>query len=130
MEQNTFIKLSTVDKDSLESSYEINSAQGVTIVKPKAPAIVEAKIVDGKVILKWNKTDERTVTYIVSKRYKKGMFDETIEEFDGIKSTIYEDTKIDPQTIYYYKVYSADKNEIRSDESIEIELEIKKAKEI
>ena len=125
-----FYRISTVDKDGLESNYGVNSAKGVTLIKPSIPAILEAKIVDGSIIIKWSKTDDRTQTYIVSKRYKKGMFDTIEEEFDGIKNTSFHDTKIDPQTIYYYKVYSVDKNNIRSNESIEIELETKKAEEI
>ena len=125
-----FYRVSTVDKDGLESNYEVNSAKGVTLVKPSTPAILEAKIVDGSIIIKWSKTDDRTQTYIVSKRYKKGMFDTVEEEFDGIKNTSFHDTKIDPQTKYFYKIYSVDKNNIRSNESIEIELETKKAEEI
>lgn len=125
-----FYRISTIDKDGLESNYEVNSAKGVTLVKPSTPAILEANIVDGSIIIKWSKTDDRTQTYIVSKRYKKGMFDTVEEEFDGIENTSFHDTKIDPQTIYYYKVYSVDKNNIRSNESIEIELETKKAEEI
>ena len=58
------------------------------------------------------------------------MFDTIEEEFDGIENTSFHDTKLEPQTKYFYKVYSVDKNNIRSNESIEIELETKKAKEI
>lgn len=125
-----FYKISTVDKDSLESSYEVNSAQGVTLVKPKTPVIVQAKIVEGVVVLKWDKTDDRTATYIVSKRYQKGMFDEVVEDIEGITNTTFEDAKLEPATVYYYKVYSVDKNDIRSNESIEVELETNKAEEI
>jgi len=125
-----FYRISTIDKDSLESSYEANSAQGRTLTKPKEPALVEAKVVDKNIILKWNKTDERTTSYVVSKRYKKSMFDEVVEEFDGITNTSFNDTKIEPGMVYYYKVYSVDSNNIRSLQSIEIELETKKAEEI
>ena len=125
-----FYRVSTVDMDGLESNYEVNSAKGSTLAKPSAPAIVEAKIADGSVIIKWSSTDDRTKTYIVSKRYKNGIFDTIEEEFDGIKNTSFHDTKIEPQTIYFYKVYSVDKNNIRSNESIEIELETKKAEQI
>lgn len=121
-----FYRVSTVDMDGLESNYDVNSAKGVTLVKPSAPAILEAKIVDGSIVIKWSKTDDRTQTYIVSKRYKNGMFDTIKEEFDGIKNTSFHDTKIDPNTVYFYKVYSVDENNIRSDESVEIELETKK----
>jgi len=118
-----FYRVSVVDKDLLESGCETNSAQGVTVVKPKAPAVIEAKIVDDKIVFKWSKTDDRTVSYVVSKRYKKGMFDEVVEEFDGIKTLSYIDKKIQPDTTYFFKVYSVDKDGIRSEESLEVELE-------
>ena len=120
-----FYRVSTIDKDLLESKHNLHSAQGVTLVKPSTPVMIEAKVLKGKVILKWSKTDERTKSYIVSKRYKKSMFDEVIDEFDGITTTVFEDSKIKPSTVYYYKIYSVDKNNIRSDESIEFELETK-----
>lgn len=125
-----FYRVSTVDKDALESNYELNFAKGLTLVKPKAPTILDSRIVDGSIIIKWSKTDDRTKTYIVSKKYKNSMFDTIEEEFDGIKNTSFHDTKIQAQTKYFYKVYSVDKNNIRSKESKEIELETKKAEEI
>lgn len=120
-----FYRVSVLDKDALESNYELYSAQGVTVVKPNPPALVEAKIVDNTIVLRWNKTDDRAKTYIVSKRYKKGMFDEVAEEFDGITSLSYIDKKIQADTTYYFKVYAVDKDGIRSNASIEIELETK-----
>ena len=122
-----FYRVSIVDKDALESNYELYSAQGVTAVKPNPPAVVEAKIVDNTIVLKWNKTDDRAKTYTVSKRYKKGMFEEVEEEFDGIRSLSYIDKKIQPNTTYYFKVYAVDKDNIRSEASIEVELVTKPA---
>lgn len=124
---NYFYRISTIDKDMLESKYIVNSAKGVTLVKPKTPTMVEAKIVENNIIIKWSKADDRTVSYVVTKRSKKGMFDEVFEEFDGIMNTSFHDAKIEPATKYFYKVYSVDKNQIRSTESIEIELEAPKA---
>ena len=117
-----FYRVSIVDKDGLESTYDVNSAQGVTVVKPKAPALVEAKILDNTIVFKWAKTDDRTISYTVSKRYKKGMFNEEEAEFDGITRLSYIDTKIEPDTSYYFKVYAVDKDGIRSPASQEVEL--------
>ena len=122
-----FYRVSVLDKDALESNYDLYSAQGVSVVKPNPPALVEAKIVDNTIVLRWNKTDDRAKTYIVSKRYKKSMFNEVAEEFDGIRSLSYIDKKIQADTTYYFKVYAVDKDGIRSNASIEIELETKPA---
>ncbi len=124
-----YYRVSTVDKDGLQSKYDVYSAQGITLVRPTPPALVEAKVVDDGIVLKWSKSDERTLSYVISKRHKKSIFDEVIEEFDGITNTSFHDTNIQPATKYFYKVYAVDENKIRSQESIEIELETAKVKE-
>jgi len=115
-----FYRVSAVDKDGLESQYKKSSAMGMTLNKPLAPAIVEAKLVKGKIQIRWNKTDMRSVFYIVSKRYKKTMFDEAHEDFEGIKDGEFIDSDIFAGETYYYKVYGVDKNHIKSEASIEI----------
>ncbi len=116
-----FYKVSVVDKDDLESKYDRNSVRGMTLRKPEAPAVVEAKLVNNKVKIFWSKTDSRTVSYIVSKRYKKGWFEELSEDFEGIKGKKFIDSDIQPSIIYYYKVFAIDSNGIKSEPSIEVE---------
>jgi len=120
-----FYRVSVVDKDGLESLYKKKSIQGLTLSKPNAPALVEVKYVDDKVSILWSKVDSRTKSYVLSKRTKKGWFDEIIEEFDGIKAQKFIDDKVKPNGIYYYKVYAVDKNGIKSEPSIEIEFKSK-----
>lgn len=121
-----FYRVSIVDKDGLESSSNEQSIQGLTLVKPNAPALVEAKMVNNKVKLVWSKTDPRTSSYTVSKRYKKGMFDEVNEDFEGIKSKKFTDSNIEPNTTYYYKIYAIDNSSIKSEPSFEVEFTTKK----
>jgi len=120
-----FYRVSVKDKDGLESKHKINSIQGLTLLKPTAPAVVEVKFVNNKVKLTWSGTDSRTVSYIVSKRYNKSWHEEITEDFTGIRRKEFIDPNIKPNNKYYYKVYSVDKNGIKSKASKEVEVESK-----
>jgi len=118
-----FYRVSVIDKDDLESKYESTSAMGTSLNRPSAPALVEAKLVGSNIEIKWNKADPRATSYTVSKRYKRSMFDESKEDFEGIKGTEFIDNEIMAGLTYYYRVYGVDKNFIKSEPSIEVEIE-------
>ncbi len=120
-----YYKVSVVDKDGLESRYEQNFVSGSTLKKPKAPALVEAKMINNRVKIFWSKTDPRTKNYIVSKRYKKGWFEEIVEDFKGIKGKKFIDSDIVPNTTYHYKIFAVDQYGLISEPSIEVELKSK-----
>ena len=124
-----FYRVSVVDKDGLESKHNLNSIQGLTLEKPSAPAVIEAKLINNKIRIIWSKTDPRTKSYVVTKRYKKGWFDEIIEDYEGITSKNFIDTQIEPNMAYYYKVYGVDSNQIKSTSSIEVEVKTPKLDE-
>ena len=117
-----FYRISVVDKDGLESNYQDQSIQGLTLLKPKAPAMFEAKLKENKVELRWNKVDDRTKSYTVAKRFKVGLFEEINEDFPGIVGKKFIDSNIEPNQTYFYKVYAVDVNGIKSEPSIEVEL--------
>jgi fibronectin type 3 domain-containing protein len=119
-----FYRVSAVDKDGLESKHDKFSIQGMTLPKPYAPAIVEAKLIGSKVKLTWDKVDPRTKTYVVRKTYKKGWFDKVIKDFKGIKGSLFIDNDIKPNSTYTYVVYGVDGNKIISEPSIEVEVKI------
>ena len=119
-----FYRVSVVDKDLLESIHDNYSIQGITLVKPTAPALVEAKLVDGKVKISWSKPDSRIKSYTVQKRYKKSFLDNSIEDFENIKGLEFIDSEIEVEKVYYYKVFSIDINGIKSEPSMEIEIKI------
>ncbi len=121
-----FYKVSVVDKDGLESKYDEESAQGATLVKPMAPDLVEAKLVKEEVKISWTQSDKRVKTHVVSKRYKKSLFDEATEEFEDIKGLEFIDPEIAADKTYYYIVYSVDENGIKSEPSIEVQLKTDK----
>jgi len=121
-----FYKVSAVDKDGLESKHDEESAQGSTLSKPNAPDLVEAKLLKEKVIISWAKGDDRIKTYTVVKRYKKSLFDESIEDYEDIKNLEFIDSEISPAMTYYYRVFAVDEFGIKSEASIEVELKTDK----
>ncbi len=123
-----FYRVSAIDKDTLQSNHEVNSVLGMTLVKPTPPTLLEAKLIDNKIVLKWENADIRTKAYIVIKKHKKSLFDFQEYQFDNIKSTNFVDADILPNTTYSYHVFSVDKNGIFSEPSIEIKFETKELK--
>jgi len=122
-----FYRVSQVDKDSLESKHSQLSVHGMSLEKPNAPAIVDAKIVGNSIEIVWSKVDPRTTSYTLVRKAKKGWFDSVTTQVDGIKNTKYKDSDIAPQTTYFYKIYAVDKNNIISKPSIEIKIKSNKA---
>jgi len=112
-----FYRVSAVDKDGLESIYDKNSIQGMTLSKPNAPAIVEAKLIKNRVELHWSKTDPRSKEYIVVREHKKGWFTGDTETFPKIKSTTFIDESIESDSTYSYSVIAVDKHGIESEAS-------------
>jgi fibronectin type 3 domain-containing protein len=125
-----FYKVSVVDKDGLESPYENKTAMGMSLPKPKAPTIVEAKFMGSRIELKWNKSDTRTTEYIVVKKAKKGWFDEEKQEFKGITKNYFIDDAITPDTLYKYVVYAVDRNAIVSNPSTEVQIKTPESNQI
>jgi len=129
-----FYRVSAVDKDGLESEHIKSSIQGMTLAQPSAPAIVEAKLTNKLIVIRWSKTDPRSMSYIVTKKHKQGWFKESSEEFTGIKLKEFIDKNIEPDSTYTYIVQSIDENSIKSEPSMEVKIvtpestEIQKAK--
>ncbi|MFA6191127.1 MAG: hypothetical protein WC665_02145 [Sulfurimonas sp.] len=113
-----FYRVSSVDKDGLESDNDKLSVLGQTLAKTNAPLISEAKIVDNKIIISWVGTDPTVISYTVVKK-QKGWFSSSTDEFVGIHDNTFVDSAIEPETTYIYKVYGVDNNTIKSDPSIE-----------
>ena len=115
-----FYRVSTVDKDGLESKHDVQSVHGKTLDKPITPSLVEAKMVGDNLEITWSSNDSRVKSFIVTKSSKKSWFDSSSEEFIDIKSKSFVDTSIAPETTYTYEVYSVDEFSIKSEPSIEI----------
>ena len=120
-----FYRISAVDKDGLESKHSKVSVYGMTLPRPNAPAVVEAKLIDDKIKLSWSKVDPRTQKYTIVRKAKKGWFDSVISEIKDVPSTQYTDVNIAPNTVYFYQIYAVDKNGIKSEPSIEVKVHSK-----
>jgi fibronectin type 3 domain-containing protein len=122
-----FYQVSAVDKDGLESKHDVNSIKGKSLQKPLTPAIIEAKLIDGIIKIRWSVPDDRAVGYVVTKTYKKNVFNEINEEFEGVTDTEFIDKEIYIDASYSYIVYSVDVDGIRSEPSIEIKIKTPKS---
>lgn len=125
-----FYRVSVVDKDGLESIHDKYSVQGVSLVKPKPPAVVEAKIHNGTIVLNWSKVDRRTKSYILERRYKQGWFDAVEDKFDNLKDTTFVDRTFVMDAEYYYTIYAVDENGIVSEPSVEVFLKTPEAEKL
>jgi len=124
-----FYRVSVVDKDDLESIHDKNSIEGMTLVKPKAPAIVDAKNVGSTIEIVWHKTDPRIQLYTLVKKHKKGWFDETIEKINDLQDTKYIDKGVESDSTYSYVLYGVDKFGIVSEASNEVRVVIPESKD-
>ncbi|MBU1657538.1 hypothetical protein KKG72_00615 [bacterium] len=120
-----FYKVSVVDKDGLESKDDESFIAGLTLVKPNPPALVDARWIDNKIKLVWSKTDPRTNKYRVVRKYKTGWFDEINEEFAVGANKEFIDSRLAPNTTYFYTIYGLDTYSIRSTPSVVVEIKSK-----
>ena len=118
--EDYFYRISTVDKDGLESKNDVLTAHGKSLSKPQTPSLVEAHMVGKNLEISWNSSDSRIKSFIVTKKAKKGWFDSVSEEFLDIKGKTFIDPSIAPETTYLYEVYSVDEFSIKSEPSIEV----------
>jgi len=122
-----FYRISVVDNVGLESKSDEKSIQGITLVKPAPPAVVEAHLIDNKIELQWNKVDARSSTYTITKKATKGWFKTIVQDIEGIEGEKFIDKDINSDTTYRYVVYSVDKYGIKSEPSIEVEVKTPKS---
>lgn len=115
-----FYRVSVVDTDNLESKHDEKSVHGKTLVKPIAPSLVDVKMVGENLEINWKSTDPRVSSYIVEKIIQKSWIDSKTEEFVDIKGKLFVDTKIEPKTTYYYKVYGVDDFGVKSEPSMKV----------
>lgn len=114
-----FYRVTVVDKDGLESDASKPALQGITLTKPKAPDMMEAKILNNQAQLRWTNTDRRVKSFTVIKTAKKGWFDTQIDEIRGITDTSFIDTNIYSGVVYTYQVMGVDEFNIASNPSAE-----------
>ena len=115
-----FYRVSVVDKDTLESLHDKLSIRGQTLAKPQAPEVVQAILTGNSIKVTWNKTDTRSRSFTLVRKYKKGWFETITQEFKGLKNQKYIDTNIVANSEYIYTLYAIDKYGIISNPSKEV----------
>lgn len=109
-----FYKVSSIDKDGLESNLNINAVMGTTLGKLEKPIMTLAQIQGEKAILNWQQGDKRAVSYIVHKTVKENFFNSKTIKIEGIKDLRFEDNDIVRGVEYNYAIQSVDQNGIVS----------------
>ncbi len=126
-----FYRVSELDKDGLESKHDKISIQGITLVKPATPGVVQAKLIsNSKVELKWSSKDPRVKSFTVTKTEQEGWLKSVSQDIEGITGNKFMDLEIKPDTKYTYVVYGVDENGIKSEPSIEVELKTQESDQL
>lgn len=125
-----FYKISSIDKDGLESDLNINSTMGATLSKLNKPIITLAQIQGERAILNWQAGDRRAVSYNIIKTIKESFFKSKTVKIEGITSLRYEDKDIVRGVEYKYAIQSVDQFGIASEMTNETALILPKQKEL
>jgi len=125
-----FYKISSVDKDGLESDLNINSIMGSTLGKLAKPVITLAQIQGEKAILNWQPGDRRAVSYVIHKSIKENFFKTKKEKIENINALRFEDKDIVRGVVYSYSIQAVDKNGILSEITDKTELVLPKLQEL
>ncbi|RXK03680.1 hypothetical protein CRV02_00345 [Arcobacter sp. CECT 8989] len=125
-----FYKVSSIDKDGLESNLNVNSVMGVTLNKLRKPVMTLAQIQGAKAILNWQAGDDRAVSYTVYKTIKEGFFKDKTIKYQDITALRFEDKDIVRGVQYSYAIQAVDKNGIHSEITKETELILPKLVEM
>jgi fibronectin type 3 domain-containing protein len=123
--QIKYYKITSVDKDGLESLMSDVPAQGSTVEAPETPTIVSANASNNQVSITFKPTDRRTVSYLIIKTTQTGILTKSSEEITNITSTKFVDHNIQPNTKYSYEIMSIDTNGMKSKPTNTIEFDIK-----
>jgi len=116
-----FYKVTTIDKDGLESSDSINPVMGVTLTKLNKPILTLAQIQGEKAILNWQAGDNRARYYNIYKTIKDSFFKTRNQKYTNITDLRFEDKDIVRGVEYKYSVEAVDENGIvseRTDETL------------
>ncbi len=112
--KNYFYKVTSVDKDGLESLKQTNPAHGSSISKPQTPTFIDAIVKNGQAILRWKNNDPRTKSYTIIKTTKESWISSTSQEITGIKGTSLTVKDLVPNTQYRFQIMALDKDSVAS----------------
>lgn len=106
-----FYKISTVDKDGLESNIEDQRpVMGSTLPKPAMPQLTLSQIKENKTILNWVAGDDRAVSYNIFKVKKTSWSNSEEKLIPGVTGLRFEDPDIVRGVEYEYSIQAVDEN--------------------
>ncbi len=120
-----YYKVTSVDKDGLESKMPESPVAGSTLSKPAAPVVTAAKTAFNQAIIIWRPVDQRADHYEVIRTHWKGLTKRK-KVFTGIYGTKFVDKTMNPGTKYTYRIVEVDRYGIRSKPSESVELYLPK----
>jgi len=116
-----FYKITTVDKDNLESKIdELVPTMGSTLAKPKMPQITLAQIQGNKIILNWESSDDRTISFNIFKSAKEGWNLSDKKMIANTKELRFEDPDVVRGVEYRYSIQSVDEHGLVSKQTEEL----------
>jgi uncharacterized protein len=123
-----YYKVIAIDKDHLESKFNMDPKKGSTLGKPTKPILTLAQIQGNKAILNWKAGDERAISYNVQKRIKINFFEYKTVNINNINDLRFEDTDILSGVEYKYSVQANGEFGLVSDRTDEASLTIPQSK--
>ena len=123
-----YYKVLAIDKDHLESKFNMDPKKGSTLGKPLKPVLTLAQIQGNKAILNWKAGDERAISYNVQKRIKVNFFEYKTVNINNINDLRFEDTDVLSGVEYKYSVQANGEFGLVSDRTDEASLTIPKSK--
>jgi fibronectin type 3 domain-containing protein len=123
-----YYKVIAIDKDHLESKFNMDPKKGSTLGQPKKPILTLAQIQGNKAILNWRAGDERAISYNVQKRIKINFFEYKTVNINNINDLRFEDTDILSGVEYKYSVQANGEFGLVSDRTDEASVTIPKSK--
>ena len=115
--EDKFYKITTVDKDGLESILEVAPTMGKTLEVPARPVVTLAQIQGAEVILNWKAGDNRTVSYNIHKTIKENLFSSKTETIPNITDVRFEDKDIVRGITYEYRIEAIDEHSLISEKT-------------
>lgn len=122
-----FYKITTVDKDGLESNIkQVTPVMGSTLAKPNVPQITLSQIQGNKVILNWVSTDDRTVSYNIYKTTKTSFVSSKEKLIPNVQGLRFEDPDVVRGVEYNYTLQAVDTYGLISDKTQEVSIKLPK----
>lgn len=122
-----FYKITTVDKDGLESDIkQVTPVMGSTLEQPRIPQITLSQIQGNKVILNWVSTDDRAVVYNIYKTTKESFVSSKEKLIPNIQGLRFEDPDVVRGVEYNYALQAVDAYGLLSGKTQEVSIKLPK----